>query len=180
MKQVQRFMDDFTITDQDAIQGLLTGHTQVAVPQVPMRHRAPPAAKGRFAEGEASPLSPGFRPSGNWLKPMWLEAIPASGNLRDLRGIQALNTPMRPALWSKMRAKQRAHGFTWETLPLERFANGPILVDGWETTYRKRTPRRPAEQLSIHANCYSKYWLENDRRGASFLLHPLRAYNASD
>ena len=87
---------------------------------------------------------------------------------------------MRPALWSKMRAKQRAHGFTWETLPLERFANGPILVDGWETTYRKRTPRRPAEQLSIHANCYSKYWLENDRRGASFLLHPLRAYNASD
>ena len=61
-----------------------------------------------------------------------------------------------------------------------RFANGPILVDGWETTYRKRTPRRPAEQLSIHANCYSKYWLENDRRGASFLLHPLRAYNASD
>ena len=180
LRQVQQLMDAYTITDQDAIQALLTGHTQVAVPQVPMRHRAPPAAKGRFAEGEASPLSPGFRPSGNWLKPMWLEAIPASGNLRDLRGIQALNTPMRPALWSKMRAKQRAHGFTWETLPLERFANGPILVDGWETTYRKRTPRRPAEQLSIHANCYSKYWLENDRRGASFLLHPLRAYNASD
>ena len=48
MKQVQRFMDDFTITDQDAIQGLLTGHTQVAVPQVPMRHRAPPAAKGKY------------------------------------------------------------------------------------------------------------------------------------
>ena len=40
IRQVQQYMDDFTITDQDAIQGLLTGHTQVAVPQVPIRRVA--------------------------------------------------------------------------------------------------------------------------------------------
>jgi hypothetical protein len=29
MKEAQRMMDEFTITDQDAIQAVLTGHTQV-------------------------------------------------------------------------------------------------------------------------------------------------------
>ena len=34
IREVQRLMDDFTITDQDAIQAVLTGHTQVAIPMM--------------------------------------------------------------------------------------------------------------------------------------------------
>ena len=34
IREVQKLMDDFTITDQDAIQAVLTGHTQVAIPMM--------------------------------------------------------------------------------------------------------------------------------------------------
>ena len=174
MKQVQRYMDDFTITDQDAIQGLLTGHTQVAVPQVPSRRKS---SGSKAIGGAVSPLAPGFRPSGLWLKPMWLESLSAPGNLRDVTGIVPLNTPMRPSMWRKCQAKQKAEGFTWDRLPLDRYGNGPVMVHHW-TSFGTGAASGQQERgnassfLSIHANCNAKVLLEGPAASASFLTHP--------
>jgi hypothetical protein len=176
MRQVQRYMDDFTITDQDAIQGLLTGHTQVAVPQVPSR-RKPGGSKA--VGGAVSPLAPGFRPSGLWLKPMWLEALSAPGNLRDVTGIVPLNTPMRPSMWRKCQARQMAEGFTWALLSLDRFGNGPVMVHHWSSfgtgaADGRREFGNASSFLSIHANCNAKVLLEGPAGSTSFLTRPLR------
>lgn len=176
MRQVQRYMDDFTITDQDAIQGLLTGHTQVAVPQVPTR-RKPGGSKA--VGGAVSPLAPGFRPSGLWLKPMWLEALSAPGNLRDVTGIVPLNTPMRPSMWRKCQARQMAEGFTWALLSLDRFGNGPVMVHHWSSfgtgaADGRRELGNASSFLSIHANCNAKVLLEGPAGSTSFLTRPLR------
>ena len=172
IRHAQRIMVQYAITDQDAIQVILTGHTQVAMPQVPMRKQVDPTSqKGKFQEGAASPLSPGYRPAGDFLKPLWLEDLMTTGNLRDLRNIQALNTPLRTSQWRKLQEKQRAVGFTWEALPLEKFGNGPLLVDQWSEVFRRRV--RPSfEYLSIHANCNAKTWLEADAKLNSFLFRP--------
>jgi len=174
MRQVQRYMDDFTITDQDAIQGLLTGHTQVAVPQVPSRKGK---LSGSKASGAVSPLAPGFRPSGLWLKPMWLEDLGAPGNLRDVTGIVPLNTPMRPSMWRKCQAKQQAEGFTWARLPLSRYGNGPVMVHHWSSfgtgaASGQRERSNTSLFLSIHANCNAKVLLEAPAGSASFLTRP--------
>ena len=174
MKQVQRFMDDFTITDQDAIQGLLTGHTQVAVPQVPSRRKS---SGSKAIGGAVSPLAPGFRPSGLWLKPMWLESLSAPGNLRDVTGIVPLNTPMRPNMWRKCQAKQQAEGFTWALLSLDRYGNGPVMVHHWASfgagaASGHQERGNASSFLSIHANCNAKVLLEGPAAGASFLTHP--------
>ena len=131
---------------------------------------------------------------------MWLEDLTAPGNLRDLRNIQALNTPLRTSQWRKLLEKQRAVGFTWEALPLEKFGNGPVLVDQWDEVFRRRV-RPPSDMmLSIHAvcrpgartrttsfildlllicsgptlgqNCYSKTLIEADAKLHSFLFRP--------
>ena len=59
IREVQRLMDSFTVTDQDAIQAILTGHTQVAIPQSLTRNET--------RRGSAR------RPSNAWHKPIWLE-----------------------------------------------------------------------------------------------------------
>lgn len=174
IRQVQQYMDDFTITDQDAIQGLLTGHTQVAVPQVPTR-RVVQSARG--TGGAVSPLAPGFRPSGLWLKPLWLEELGTSGNLEDVTGIVPLNTPMRPTMWRRCLAKQRAEGFTWEVLPLDRYGNGPTMVEHWDSLFGPNAGSGADNQTgrqfrSIHANCNAKALLEHELGGTSVLTRP--------
>ena len=176
IRQVQQYMDDFTITDQDAIQGLLTGHTQVAVPQVPTRRAAQSGAKA--TGGAVSPLAPGFRPSGLWLKPLWLEELSTSGNLHDVTGIVPLNTPMRPAMWRKCQARQRAEGFTWEALPLNRYGNGPTMVHHWDSLFGPEAGSGSDNQTgrqfrSIHANCNAKVLLERELGGTSVLTRPM-------
>lgn len=179
IRYAQRLMVQYAITDQDAIQVILTGHTQVAMPQVPIRKQTKAMARGgRFQEGQASPLSPGYRPSGDFLKPLWLEDLTTPGNLRDLRNIQALNTPMRQNQWLKLQQRQQAIGFTWVALSLKAFGNGPVLVDQWPRVFRLRT-RQVTALLSIHANCFSKTWLETDLKGSSFLLWPPSTANLS-
>jgi len=162
MREVQKLMDQFTITDQDAIQAVLTGHTQVAVPRV----------KGR---GNATASAKALRTSGAWLKPLWLEGLAHHENLRNTRGIQPLNTPMKEAMWMRLKSKQTAKGFTWRALSLDKFGNGPMLVHHWDSHF-SRPERTPDAQsrgfLSIHANCNTKALLANDSSGASFLFHP--------
>ena len=83
-------------------------------------------------------------------------------------------TNRRTAQWLKLREKQHAVGFSWEMLPLEKFGNGPLLVDRWQEVFRRRS-RPPSDFLSVHANCNSKTWVEADAKGNSFLLRPRSA-----
>jgi len=168
IQQVQGFMDSYAITDQDAFQVMLTGHSQVAMPQVPVKQEF---KGGKFAEGQASPLSPGYRPSGAILKPLWLEDLSTPGNLRNLNNIQALNTPMRVPMFRRLQAKMRSRGFSWTTLPVERYANGPVLFENWDSIFSLPT-RANSSFLSIHSNCNTKPRLESKSGDRSFLLSP--------
>ena len=161
MREVQHLMDEFTITDQDAIQAMLTGHTQVAVPQM---------RPDRNATGHRGPS----RPSNEWLKPLWLEGLAAHQNIKNQQGILPLNTPMKEGMWQKCKAKQAAKQFTWQMLPLERFGNGATLVNDWETVFGKSATGRAGDAagnyLSIHANCWTKNWLTERDTSRSFLF----------
>jgi len=166
IREAQRLMDEFTITDQDAIQAMLTGHTQVAIPQT----KRPPAN-----ETDTDHRKIGQRPSHSWLKPLWLEGLSSEQSLTNMHGIQPLNTPMKEAMWMRLKSKQTAKGFTWRALSLDKFGNGPMLVHHWDSHF-SRPERTPDAQsrgfLSIHANCNTKALLANDSSGASFLFHP--------
>lgn len=169
IQQVQAFMDSYAITDQDAFQVVLTGHSQVALPQVPAKQEF--KGNGKFLEGQASPLSPGYRPSGAFLKPLWLEDLHSPGNLRNRKNIQPLNTPMGINMFRRMQGKLRSRGFTWMTLPVERYANGPVLFQNWETVFRLPS-RSNSTFISTHFNCNTKQLLEGSRGDESFLLRP--------
>lgn len=71
----------------------------------------------------------------NWLKPLWLEGLGATENLRNMRGSQPLNSPMKEALWLRTLDKHRLKNFKWATMPLEQYGNGPVLVDQWESRF---------------------------------------------
>ena len=172
IREVQRLMDDFTITDQDAIQAVLTGHTQVAIPMMRLNRTAASAAKS--TGGQANDLRNRFRPSSAWLKPMWLEGLAQESNLRNTRGIQPLNTPMKEAMWNKYQRKMQERRFAWSIAPFKTFGNGPQLVDNWEAVFSQSMERtnRSHSFVSIHANCNTKAWLAADVDASSFLLHP--------
>jgi len=170
MRQAQEMMDEYTITDQDAIQAVLTGHTQVAIPQDKKR--------GNVSDGVSGAAA---RRAGSWLKPIWLEGLGATENLRNMRGTQPLNAPMKEPMWLRLLSAQKAKGFTWKTMPLERYGNGPILVHHWESMFGRSYGEGKAQLgdapgiggfRSIHANCNTKSWLAQDVRSRSFLLQP--------
>lgn len=174
MREVQALMDKFVITDQDAIQAVLTGHTQVAVPQ--MTTNESEAAKLR---GEAVAFKRGYRPSPAWLKPTWLEGLDRSQTLRNTRGIQPLNTPMRLGMWRRVSERRRESGFTWTAAPVSSFANGPMLIDRWEAHFNGSAivpigqPGRDSSGfVSVHANCNVKSFLMMEEHSGSWLLHP--------
>lgn len=167
MREVQRLMDEFTITDQDAIQAMLTGHTQVAIPQI------------KLNKTETLRVRPGAnRPSNLWLKPLWLEGLGPQQNLKNQAGILPLNTPMKEGMWEKCKAKQEAKKFTWQMLPLDRFGNGAVLVHYWDAVFGKgatsttRVSDAAGRFLSIHANCWTKQWLTSRDTTKSFLFDP--------
>ena len=168
IREVQALMDEFVITDQDAFQAVLTGHTQVAVPQAKVSV-TDPNYNATLARFRGYPR--GYRPSQAWLKPLWLEGLEPGQTLRNMRGIQPLNTPMRPGMWERVTARRRANGFTWTTASLTNFANGPVVFDQWQTTFSKRR-LRDDNYASVHANCNVKTFLAEERNSDSFLLHP--------
>jgi len=162
MREVQRLMDDFTITDQDAIQAILTGHTQVAIPQSLTRNES---HKGRAR-----------RPSNAWHKPIWLEGLGVHQNIRNGQGALPANTAMKEEMWDRYELKHRQRGFKWRTLPLQQFGNGPMLVHHWDSTF-SRPPAPPRASrfggfLSIHANCYAKQWVSSADKTDSSLFRP--------
>ena len=192
MSEVVALMDQFVITDQDAVQAILTGHTQVAVPQT---RRAMNESGGRSSsatDDEATTGAPrvkshavmkGYRPSSAWLKPLWLEGLEPGETLRNTKGLQPLNTPMRPNMWERVSERRRASGFNWTTAPVEKFANGPMLMEHWQKTFSRSTGataqkggkavRRRLERFaSVHANCNVKQFLALEENSGSLLLHP--------
>ncbi|KAL1515492.1 hypothetical protein AB1Y20_002116 [Prymnesium parvum] len=168
IREVQVLMDEFIITDQDAIQAVLTGHTQVAIPMMRLNKSA--AAGG----GER------YRPSSAWLKPMWIEGLARGSNLRNMRGIQPLNTPMKEAMWNSYQKMMGERRFTWSIAPYKTFGNGPQLVDHWETLFSRGMNETTHSFLSIHANCNTKAWLAADVKAASFLLHPAKQWQRNE
>jgi len=174
MREVQGLMDGYVITDQDAIQAVLTGHTQVAVPQMKINATAEREVGHRV---EAIAMKRGYRPSPEWLRPIWLEGLDPSQTLRNTRGIQPLITPMRPAMWKRMRASKRGAGFSWTAAPVTSFANGPMLIQKWQTTFSNAASSTADTAgregfVSVHANCNVKAFLTDEANSASFLLHP--------
>ena len=168
LKEVQTLMDEFVITDQDAIQAVLTGHTQVAVPQAKVA-TSDPNYNATLARFRGYPR--GYRPSSAWLKPLWLEGLEPGQTLRNMRGIQPLNTPMRPGMWQRVSERRRLNGFTWATTRVQQFANGPVVIDLWHKTFSRRRLRDDSF-ASVHANCNVKAFLVEERNSQSFLLNP--------
>jgi hypothetical protein len=181
MHEVQELMEQFMITDQDAMQAVLTGHTQVAVPQMRV-NASSPEERLKKRRVEAIKAQRGYRPSPEWHRPLWLEGLHPSQTLRNTRGIQPLNTPMRMRMWEGVSSRRRASGFTWAVAPPMRFANGPMIVDHWNNTFRRSdgaavdaaASPQPGHAgfVSVHANCNVKAFLMAEEHSSSFLLHP--------
>ena len=88
-----------------------------------------------------------------------------------MRGIQPLNTPMRPGMWQRVSERRRLNGFTWATTRVQQFANGPVVIDLWHKTFSRRRLRDDSF-ASVHANCNVKAFLVEERNSQSFLLNP--------
>lgn len=160
LQEAQRLMVDYQLTDQDAIQVLLTGHAQVSLPQrdveqVPSRERsiayrfgtktAFNSRKGREQMRAMSPLKP--------------KSV-------------GLNTPMSPKLWRRYRNVSSTMGFSWRTASSEQFLNGPSVARLWQSALSSHAHLVPDSILSVHFNCDTKVQLERDSHGDSFLLRP--------
>jgi hypothetical protein len=180
--EVVAMMDQFVITDQDAIQAVLTGHTQVAVPQT-RRVNGSSLPGEKTGKLKSHAVMRGYRPSAQWLKPLWLEGLEPGETLRNMKGLQPLNTPMRPNMWERVSKRRAASGFNWTTAPVEKYANGPMLIEHWVRTFSRepasrahkggKAARRRLERFaSVHANCNVKEFLCREENSGSFLLYP--------
>ena len=181
--EVVAMMDQYVITDQDAIQAVLTGHTQVAVPQTRRVNSSNLPAETAAPRVKSHAVMRGYRPSAQWLKPLWLEGLEPGETLRNMKGLQPLNTPMRPNMWERVSKRRVASGFNWTTAPVEKYANGPMLIEHWVRTFSrepasrghkggKGAKRRLDRFASVHANCNVKEFLGREENSGSFLLYP--------
>ena len=158
MREMQALMaQDRHISDHEAAQVLLTGHTQLAVPQLSCGSRARAAA---LQEKQSS--CP-------WLKSIWVERPGlyfAQGMGRTMSADQrikhGINTPLTSAAWKRVEAERRASGFTWRSLGLREHGNGASLVRNWDSIFRRRNAMknviraRAGGYLSIQASCGAK------------------------
>jgi hypothetical protein len=161
-------MDKFGLTDADALQSLLTGHTQVADPK-------------RVG------LEPGsvYNDSGAdqvWLKPAWVEADDEPLYYRALafqRWIRPLNAPMDPMLYNENLKEMRQRGFIWEMLPEEEFVTAShTLLKNWSLRYGRSLGSirvdgtRNGNVRSVQLNCQTKTFLSMPENKGSFLFRP--------
>ena len=158
MQEVQALMAQGPhISDHEAVQILLTGHTQLAVPQLSCGSRARAAA---LLEKESS--CP-------WLKSIWVERPGlyfAQGVGRtmsnDQRVKHGINTPLTSAAWKRVEAEKTAAAFAWRRLGLREHGNGASLVRNWDSIFRRRNAMknviraRAGGYLSIQASCGAK------------------------
>ena len=93
-------------------------------------------------------------------------------NIRNGLGALPANTPMKEAMWDKYELKHRQRGFTWRTLPLKQYGNGPMMVHYWDAVFSGRQGDDAGGFLSIHANCGTKQWVSSSDKTGSFLFQP--------
>ena len=93
-------------------------------------------------------------------------------NIRNGQGALPANTPMKEAMWDKYELKHRQRGFTWRTLPLKQYGNGPMMVHCWDAVFSGRQGDDAGGFLSIHANCGTKQWVSSSDKTGSILFQP--------
>jgi hypothetical protein len=126
------------LTDQDALQVVLTGFSQVSPP------KNPPAGTGQsLAAVLATNSSQGLS---TW-SGAELQLKRRSGSALDV------NTRLNPALYSMYASEMRARGLSWSMLPQRHFPNGPQLASRWESLMSHATPK---DMLTAHFNCLTK------------------------
>ena len=163
IKEVGRYMDHFSLTDTDAIQVILTGHTQVSDPL-------------------HLPRAGGAPTSSVWIKPVWMEAENEPFEDRPLavqKWLRPLNGVLQPAVWRELQQEQREYGFTWQRLEQRHHLSLPEgVVKQWPRllgrglgSYRFDGTRQ-GELLSVEANCHLREFLTDHIHIGSFLLRP--------
>ena len=168
LQEAQLLMIDFSLTDQDALQTVLTGHAQVSVPSSLSASGASVAAN--------APV--GARTSSMFLR-AWRRPDAASARLSKevfrRRGAQ-LNAKLKPHVWRRYQNELEQRGVKWTFAPLSHYTNGAILHSQWTDGYTFSAPTRTRVNgtfpLSVHANCAAKRLLTGDVHGLSFLFHP--------
>ena len=118
-------MDRFGLTDTDALQTLLTGHTQVSDP---LRAGLEPGSVYNDSGAEQV-----------WLKPAWVEADDEPLYYRALafqRWIRPFNAPMESKVYGQLVEEMRRRGFTWTLLPEAQFVTEPAtLIGSWSVRF---------------------------------------------
>lgn len=177
--EAQKLMEEFGLTDQDAIQTLLTGGVQISRPNM----------KPKLLKDEAPSLA------GSWMakgyRNVWSRAMAwdSLGN-RSTRSLffewlterRAGRTPRMnpqsapPIFTGRLRreytAEKARRGFVAKSLRVSVAANGPIVHDGWDTRFGTSTRMSTDSVLSAHFNCNTKRLMLRDRNATSWLFHP--------
>ena len=182
IKEAQLLMEEFGVTDQDAIQALLTGTVQISRPSM----------KPKLIGGVAPSLAGSWIGRGN--RNVWSRAVAWEKNgsraarpsrviffewLNERRSGRTprLSPQSAPQVFSaKLRrayaAEKMRRGFQAKIVQLEVAANGPVVHNGWKTRYGTSSRAQNEETLSVHFNCNTKRLLLRDQSAASWLFRP--------
>ena len=174
LEQAQRLMDDFVLSDQDAIQVVLTGHAQVSDPRWAARDDKS-QRWGSAAEVERHGIA--------FLKPTWLEhdhdPLTFGRELNRQIRIRPLNAPLSKEAWARLEASRRRAGFSWAFLPQSSFASTPPTVArAWDSMLGRGLGSmrvdgtRNGGFLALLATCQTRGWLAQDEHTGSFLFRP--------
>ena len=155
-------MDDYSLTDQDAIQVLLTGNAQVAGPVLPMHMPKVPVEERSLARATAD------RDGGS----AWRHDSAFVLTQRNEKEIP-INTLLTPGAWKAYEAAKVGKGFRVTVVPVSVASNGPVIQAGWGLRYGLSTRPRDTPQ-SVHLNCNTKFLLRRDHNTTSWLFHPVR------
>lgn len=158
--EAQRLMDDYSLTDQDAIQALLTGNAQVAGPVLPMH--MPKSAP----EARSLARTTGDRQGGS----AWQHDSALMLSQRNEKEIP-INTRLTDGAWKMYEAAKADKGFRAKVVPVSVASNGPVIQSGWSERYGLAA-RPAATPHSVHLNCNTKFLLRRDHNTTSWLFHP--------
>ena len=172
LDHAQRLMDDFVLSDQDAIQVVLTGHAQVSDPRWAARD-GKSARWGSAADGERHGVA--------FLKPTWLEhdndPLTFGRELNRQIRIRPLNAPLGKEAWARLEASRRRAGFSWPSCrraPLRarrrRWRASGTRCSAAGSARCASTARATAASRPL-ATCQTRGWLAQDDFG-SFLFRP--------
>lgn len=160
LNEAQRLMDDYSLTDQDAIQALLTGYAQVAGPVLPIHMPKVSADARSLARVRAD------REGGS----AWLHDSAFSLKQRNEKQIP-VNTRLTETAWKAYQTAKADRGFRVSVVPVGVASNGPVIQAGWNEVYGLAS-RPPDLPQSVHLNCNTKFLLRRDYNTTSWLFHP--------